>query len=103
MFLHDALDHFGGDRVVPDAFGIHYRDRTLFANLQAIGLGSKDAVLPLHQADLDQPRLQIFPRGIGHLKWSAFWLGLIRAKKDVAFKMPDSEGAGFLRKVLLFI
>jgi len=103
VFLHDALDHFRRDRVVPDAVGIHHRDRALFANLQAIGLSSIDAVFTLHQPGLNQPLLQIFPGRIGHLMWSALRFGLIRAKKDVALEIPDSKRAGFLREVLLFV
>ena len=103
VFLHDTLNHFRRDRVVPNAIGIHHRDRALFANLQAIGLGSIDAVLALHQPDLDQPLLQIFPGRIAHFMRSALRFGLIRAKKDVALEMPDSKRAGFLREVLLFV
>jgi hypothetical protein len=103
VLLNDTLDHLRRDRVVPDTVGIHHRDRALFANLQAIGLSSIDAVLALHQPDLDQALLQIFPGRIGHFMWSALRFGLIRAKKDVALEMPDSKRAGFLREVLLFI
>ncbi len=103
VFLNDALDHFRGDRMVPDAVGIDHRDRALFANLQAIGFRSIDAVVALVQPDLDQPLLQILPGRIGHLMWSALRFGLIRAKKDVALEMPDSKRAGFLREVLLFV
>jgi hypothetical protein len=103
VFLHDTLDHFRRDGVVPDAIGIHYRDRALFANLQAIGLGSKDAVLALHQPDLDQPLLQILPGRIAHLVWSALRFRLIRAQEDVALEVPNAERASFLRKMLLFV
>jgi hypothetical protein len=42
MFLYDALQHFRGAGVIPNAFGIDDGDRALCADTKAIGFGAID-------------------------------------------------------------
>src|SRR6185295_7931359 len=60
MFLDDPLEHRRVALAVPRAFGIDDRDRSAFANPQAVGLGAQDAAL-VDEAERLQPRLQVLP------------------------------------------
>src|SRR5579872_7461424 len=96
MFLDDSLQHFGRRRVIPDTVGIDDCDRPLLADPQAVGLGAINAVFTLQEATLSKPLLQIIPGDVGDLAGSAFRIGLVGAKKDVAAERADAEDASFV-------
>src|SRR4051812_27500057 len=83
---------------VPRAFGIDDRDRTAFADPEAVRFAAQDAAL-LRQAERLQARLEVVPRGQSAFLVAALRLRLIAAEKDVAPRDADTDA---LRNRALF-
>ena len=66
MFLDDPFEHLLGARMVPDALGPDDRDRTVGADLQAVGLGPLNSARP-HQTELLEALLEVLPRPLAGL------------------------------------
>jgi hypothetical protein len=82
MFLNDSLQHRRIALAVPDTFRVYDRDRTTFADAEAIGFRAKDAAL-LGELQLFEPPLQKSPCGKASLLITAFRFGLIAAEKNM--------------------
>src|SRR6476660_2766536 len=92
VFLDDPpLDQMLGDDsienrriagAVPGSFGIDDRNRTAFADPQAVGLGPEDASL-LRKTQRLEPRLQMIPGLQPSFLVAALRRGLVTAQKDV--------------------
>src|SRR4051794_20716588 len=82
MLLDDPLEDGRIALRVPRAFGVDDRDRSAFADAQAVGLGAEDAAL-LRQTELLQPPLEKLPRGEAAVFLAALRVRLIAAEEDV--------------------
>ena len=76
----------GSQARVPRALGIHDRDRSAFADPQAVCLRAENAAL-LGQLQLLEPALQELPRGEPRSFSQHFGVRLIAAEKDVASRV----------------
>src|SRR3954447_1203226 len=83
---------------VPRAFGIDDRDRTAFADPEAVRFAAQDAAV-FRQAERLQARLEVVPRGQSAFLVAALRLRLIAAEKDVAPRDADTDA---LRNRALF-
>src|SRR5262245_28671460 len=90
VLLDDALEHLRGAGAVPDAVGVHDRDRPVDADAKAVGLGAVDAAVS-HQSELLQPALQELPRLEAGFLARALRLGLVGAQEDVAADLFRAE------------
>jgi hypothetical protein len=95
VLLNDALEHRRITFAVPGAFRIDDRNRTAFANAQAVGLGAQDPA-PVRQAELLQPPFQKVPRGQPAFLLAALRRRLIAAEKDVPPGNRDADRACYL-------
>src|SRR4051812_26965704 len=89
MLLNDPLENGRVAPGVPRAFRVDDRDRSAFANAQAVGLGAQDAAL-LGQAELLQPPFEKVPRGEPAVFLAALRVGLVAAEEDVAARDGDA-------------
>ena len=96
VFLNDALQHFRRAGVIPDAFGINDRDGPAYTDTQAVGLGAINQRLRAGEIQFLEPPFQKFPRGQTGLARTAFRLGRVGAKKNVApeFFNPERFNGG---------
>src|ERR1051326_1333293 len=83
MFLDDPFENGRIASGVPRALGIDDRDRSAFADAQAVRLRPQDAAL-LRQSELFEPPFQKIPCRKSALLLAAFRVRLIAAEKDVA-------------------
>ena len=93
MIVDDALEDRRIAAPIPRALGIDDRDRSTFADAQAIRLRAENAAL-LRQTEFLQPPLEKLPRGEPAFLLTAFRIGLIAAEKNVA---PRNGHADALR------
>ena len=91
MLLDDSLEDGRIALPVPGALRIHDRDRTAFADPEAIGLRPQDPA-PLGQTELLQPCLQVFPGCDAAILVAAFRLGLLAAEKNVPARHGHADG-----------
>src|SRR5215471_2337145 len=91
VLLNNSLEHIGCGAAIPDALGVDHRDRTAFADAEAVGLSAIDAI---KQAQLGEPALEILPRLDARFFRAALGLGLIRAEEDMAFNCGEAEAGG---------
>src|SRR3954447_8298211 len=82
VLLDDPLEHRRIAPRVPRALRIDDRDRSAFADPQAVGLAAKNAAL-LRQPELLEPSLQVVPGREPPLLVATLRLRLIAAEKDV--------------------
>src|SRR5262249_28564771 len=82
---------------VPHALWVDDRDRPVRADAQAVHLRAQDAALVV-EAQLEEPPLQVVPRGEPALLLRALRLRLVAAEEDVpagrAGAEPDGGGEG---------
>lgn len=103
VFLEDALDHFGSDRVIPDAVGIDDCDGAVLADAEAVGFGSEDAFGALHEAEFREALFEVVPTGDAGVFVAAFGLGLVCAEEDMAADGSDAEIRGDLDETLFVV
>jgi hypothetical protein len=82
MFLNDPLQNGRIAFAIPGTFRVYDRDRTTFADAEAIGFGAKDAAL-FGELQLFETSLQKIPCGKAALLVAAFGFRLIAAEKDM--------------------
>src|SRR5436309_12570642 len=82
MLLDDALEHRRIALTVPSAFWVHHRDRSAFADPQAVRLRAQNPAL-LRQPELFEPSLQEVPRSQPAIFFAALRRRLIAAEEDV--------------------
>jgi hypothetical protein len=100
MLLDDAFEDLWRAGPIPDAVRINDRDRTLSANLQAIGLGAIYATRT-GQAQFSQAFLEIIPRLEACVFRRAIWLGLVTAQEYMPANIGNSQALYHRRLVLL--
>src|SRR4051794_35357613 len=90
MLLDDPFKDWWIARAVPRAFGIDDRDRSPFADTEAVGLGAEDAAL-FRQAKLLQPALEEVPGRQTAILVAALRIRLNAAEKDVTPRDRDAD------------
>jgi len=96
MLLNDPLEDFGRAGVVPYGFGIDHGNGAAKADPEAVGFCAVNQWFGTGEAQFFQPTLEKFPSPETGLTITAFRLGLVSAKKDVAAVggQPESGRAG---------
>src|SRR5262245_5648138 len=82
VFLDDSFKYWRIAVAIPGTFWVHHRDRSPFADAQAVRFRAKDAPL-LRELQLLQSPLQELPGGKAALFVAALRIRLIAAQKDV--------------------
>jgi hypothetical protein len=83
MFLNNSLQHRWIALPVPGSFGVYDRNRSTFADAEAVGFRPKDAAL-FGEFQLFEPSLQEPPCGEATVLVTALRFGLIAAEKNMA-------------------
>lgn len=91
VLLDDALQHFWGTRVIPDALRVNHGDRPADADAKAVRLGPENF---RREPELLEPPLEVFPRFQPGFLRAALRLGLIRAEEDVTLDFLDAKSGG---------
>lgn len=100
MLLNDFFQHLWRARVIPDAFRIDDRNRTVQTHAEAIRLGAENAgILGGGKAEFFEPIFEKFPGGKAGSHRAALGVRLICAEEDVALDFPDAERGGTVAEV----
>src|SRR5688572_26921070 len=97
MLLNDPLERGRIALPVPRTLRINDRDRTAFADAEAIRLCAQDASL-IGEAELAKPTLQELPRRHTALHVAALRFGLLRAQKNVTARNRNADGVRDLKQ-----
>ena len=95
MLLDDPVEHRRIAVAVPRAFRVDDRDRSPFADAQAVRFRAEHAAA-LRQALFLQAALQVLPRGEAALPVAALGRGLVGTDEDVAARDRHADAVGQL-------
>jgi hypothetical protein len=89
VFIHNPGQNLRGAGVIPDVLGINHRNRTPFANPQAIGLGPKEPGIMALQ--FPETRLEKLPGLKAEIAATALGLALVTAEEYVALFLMQTQ------------